>query len=366
MVEELIKIVLESTPKFQSSEIDLPVSQTSLDSLDLIVVRVALEKAIGNEIPDHTWFGFKTIMDAISYCDSISPTILNRSEIVDNVAKRVISINMPNMAIEGLSENVLFRELGDVHWGLISRGMKRATNAIVDETGNRLYATFTRIQICSAPLSSFNENDELDLQAAIKSFGKGTFVTEVTSDSKVLRAMVMTTFSLREMEDNTRLFKSQPVGEIQGIPEYQVTPEFLNEYRLIKKDLTESHVVMGHSFNLTDEIIFESEYTLNPYYDINGVGLLYFAAYPTISDVCEARHCNIGRTSKWECDFSTVHRDIFYFANCNINDAVIYRLNSLEFIGESKVKILSALYRKRDMQIMARIFTVKESINSSS
>ena len=33
--------------------------------------------------------------------------------------------------------------------------------------------------------------------------------------------------------------------------------------------------------------LFEAEYKIVPYHDINGVGLLYFAAYPTISDICE-------------------------------------------------------------------------------
>ena len=39
-----------------------------------------------------------------------------------------------------------------------------------------------------------------------------------------------------------------------------------------------------------DAAIFDSEYEIVPFHDINGVGLLYFAAYPIISDICSLRY----------------------------------------------------------------------------
>jgi len=86
-------------------------------------------------------------------------------------------------------------------------------------------------------------------------------------------------------------------------------------------------------------LIFEVIYELNPYYDLNGVGLLYFAAYPTISDYCESKYFNnLAKIRRWENEYFTISRDIFYFANCNIEDRIIFHLNTYEFYSESKVK----------------------------
>ena len=53
-------------------------------------------------------------------------------------------LNMPQMALGGLSESWLFKELGDIHWRLITRGLGTPSHEIADANGERLYATFTR------------------------------------------------------------------------------------------------------------------------------------------------------------------------------------------------------------------------------
>ncbi|MCX6133018.1 MAG: phosphopantetheine-binding protein [Ignavibacteriales bacterium] len=348
----------------QLQDIDSPVRQTGLDSLDLVVVRVTLEKDFGLEIPDGDWFGFDSIGEAIQYCEQMG----SHREISQHIDQppslaRKYSINMPQMAISGLSENWLFKELGDIHWDLLFRGLGKCSSEVVDEDGNRLYATFARIQFCSASLSAYKENDEITIDAAIRRFGKGTFVSEAALKNTriALEARLMTCFASREMTDNTKLLKCQPSEQIRGIPEYATTPEFLNEYRLIKKGLSDQIDIAGHSFRVGDDYIYEREYTLNPYYDLNGVGLLYFASYPVIADFCESKYFNGGHgSSRWETDYSTSCRDVHYFANCNIEDSIIFRLNSHDSVADGKVKSASSLYRKSDMTLMARIFTVKD------
>jgi len=50
---------------------------------------------------------------------------------------------------------------------------------------------------------------------------------------------------------------------------------------------------------------------------------------------------------------------VFYLANCDSSDKIIYRLNSFEEEG-NYIKIQSSLYRQSDGKKMAKIFTVKE------
>ncbi len=54
---------------------------------------------------------------------------------------------------------------------------------------------------------------------------------------------------------------------------------------------------------------------------------------------------------------------VLYFANCNIEDNIVYVLNTYEFFGTNKVKMSSSLFREKDMTLMARIFTIKVKRN---
>jgi probable biosynthetic protein (TIGR04098 family) len=362
-VNNYFQLIKNALPSIEEGGLNVPVRETGIDSIDLVVIRVILEKFIGKEIPNVEWNNFKTIQQAIAYCRKHESGDLKFTEIENPVVTaREHEINMPQMANSALSENWLFKEIGDIHWELLSKGLNAKSAGIKDETGNRLYATFTRIRISGSPLYNFIENDYLMFQGQLMRFGLSTYISEVSFQNKnqSSKASLMTSFSTRDSIDNSKLFKSQPVSAKNQIPEYPSTPDILNDYRLLRKNLLESFSLSGEEFDLFAVPITEIKYNINPFYEINGVGLLYFASYPIISDKCESDYFNsTGNYGQWESKFYTTDRDIFYFANCNIDDSILYRLNNFEFIRENKVKLFSSLYRSSDMTLMAHIFTIK-------
>jgi probable biosynthetic protein (TIGR04098 family) len=98
--------------------------------------------------------------------------------------------------------------------------------------------------------------------------------------------------------------------------------------------------------------LFETEYEIIPFHDVNGVGLLYFASYPVISDICSLRYA---------ADFaacSTISRDIFYFANADIRDTLVFRIHRWEQSGTT-LDIETSLSRKSDGRPMAYLLTNK-------
>lgn len=333
--------------------------------IDLVTIRVEFERALEFTISDKDWLSFQSFYDVIEYCDKNQkpPTIEENKPLKP---EEVLQINMPQMAIHSLSENWLFKKIGSKHWTLLCDGLGTKSNEIQDELENRLYATFVRIRIeINSSLSQFIENEELALNSSINRYGNGLYFSNVklyTNRDNRITAKLMTSFARRSGHGNKGLAKSQPFVSNNLIEGLKEMPEFGNEYRLLKRKKQEKLILNNFEFRIKEEILFEKEYKLNPYYDLNGVGLLYFASYPIINDFCEAFFANEKYAknvkNRWEENYFTQARDILYYSNCDIHEVIVYRLHSIEFI-EDKVLTYSSLNRKSDNKKMADLFTIK-------
>jgi probable biosynthetic protein (TIGR04098 family) len=262
--------------------------------------------------------------------------------------ERRYDLNMPQMALGALSEAWLFRELGDLHWTLISQGLRAPSSQMSDANGARLYATFTRLRWSGTEaLKAFAENDHVSAQARIKRFGAGVFFGDITlaSETKRIDVQLMSSFTKRSSSSsNLSLLKGQPqVPADCPIPLLEELPPFAQQYRQLRAVAR-------------DTVLFEHEYRILPYHDINGVGLLYFAAYPTINDLCEMHY--FAEDPEWCMHSSTLSRDIHYYGNCNLSDRIIYRLHDVANEG-SKVTLISSLTRASDSTVIATLITTK-------
>ncbi|HEY3371644.1 MAG TPA: Pnap_2097 family protein [Prolixibacteraceae bacterium] len=360
-MKQYLKILQREIPKVSEEDLYTPIINTDIDSLDLVVLRVALEKHFNLEVTDILWYQFQTLAEAIEYFHTNRKVIQADFELEKVPIGLVdsIEIRMPQMANSALSENWLLKYLGDIHWQLISKGFNKKSSEFKDDAGNRLYATFVRVNYCVSPLNQFSENETIEFTAGIEGFGNHSFLSSIRANcnQNKINATLMTTFSVRENGDNDKINKCEPKERTNQIGQLSKTPSFLNEYWLLRKGLIDHISTNFGEFSITDEPSFEWEYNINPFYDINGVGLLYFAAYPIIADTCFFEYYPNHRV------LTTIYRDIFYFANCNSTDKIIFKLNNIEQNG-SQVKSLVSLFRKSDHQMLARILTVKQMIGS--
>ena len=265
------------------------------------------------------------------------------------LSTRNYSINMPQMALGGLSESWLFKELGDIHWRMISDNLGQPSHLLVDAKGDRLYATFTRLQVVSsAPLVRVSENSRGTATGRLRRFGTGVFFGEIDIALErdwTASARLMSSFTKRSRAaSNASLLKGQPIiPETCPVPVIDVLPDFGQEHRQ-RRSLAPASP------------LFSCEYEIIPYYDINGVGLLYFATYPMINDICELKFMERGLD--WALDSSTVKRDVFYFGNCDLSDRIVYRVHVSE-AGADSIRIESSLSRSSDNLLMAYIVTEK-------
>lgn len=123
-------------------------------------------------------------------------------------------------------------------------------------------------------------------------------------------------------------------------------------------------VLANEKFAASKDLIFETTYAMNPYLDLNGVNPLYFAAYPMISDLCELEFIEHKRpdlsVNRWPFVASTLARDVYYYGNCDLDDHIVFGVNSFSFDAGGRCKIATSLFRESDRQLIANIFTVKE------
>ncbi|MBN8669851.1 MAG: hypothetical protein J0L80_04135 [Chitinophagales bacterium] len=277
------------------------------------------------------------------------------------LVQRKQEIKLPQMANKALSENWLLKEIGDVHWELLSKGLESKSSGITNAAGDRLCAAFVRINYRTSQLNHYLENEVIDIQGSINRYGDSTYFSEITGycADKIFKANLMSCFSLLSTGSNKQICKSVPVTAVNHINKLAKIPMLFCSYCSIKK-ATQQVVSNGmHSFYINDDIVDERSYEINHYQDINGVGLLYFASYPIISDHCVNSYLREESNLQYS-KYHTTYRDILYYANCDANDTVIHRLNNIS-ITDNLVKTVVSIYRSSDMKMIAQILTVKEA-----
>lgn len=335
----LRQIIQEEIPDAQ--DFSLPLADLAIDSFGLIVLRGRIEAALGQPVSDDAWDAVETLDDILALSANEVQASSPRPAMME---RRRFAINMPQMAMEGLSESWLLKELGDMHWSMITRGLGSPSSALCDGSGHRLYATFTRINYTlSRPLRAIGENTSLELMGKIVRFGAGTFVSDIALVHVDVqgKARLMSNFSRRGETTNTSLLKGQPtIPPDCPIPDVP-PPKFMLEYR-------------DRRAATVPPALFETDYEIIPFHDINGVGLLYFASYPIISDICSLRH---------DADFaarSTISRDICYFANADPRDVLVFRIHKWEQSGAT-LTAETSLSRRSDGRLMAYVTTSKSN-----
>lgn len=268
---------------------------------------------------------------------------------------------MPATVAGCLSENRLFHELGHVHWLRLFEHLEVPSDDYVDAHNRRIHPTFARIRIeATRPLHALQENDLMLMSNHMLHLADGNAISQTSIEHGCLslHATCLTIDAVRK--DSNQDLTRDPIlhsATIQG------DTDFEQYHRCLRRGSINTHTLLSHRFTPGHNVIFETIYTINPHYDINGVNLLYFATYPTIHDVCEHQymhaHCPHLVAGDWARTASTLARDVFFFRDCSVEDRVVVRLYDVKPIRPDRVAFHSCLYRESDEKLMAILFTIK-------
>ena len=302
---ELRSLIAELT-RARPDAIDLavPMERQGLDSLQLIILRERLESNLAVVFSDEEWMTLDTPARVLALVTSQTRTHASASTRHWTTAD--LEIGMPLTGRNNLAETPLLQYLGDQRWRHISALVGLPSREIVDDAGERLYATFFYVEIAFSlrrPMSSFGENDRLTVFSSMARYGTSmvdgisylvpesasTDVRALTLDQAVgagIPAVRMSNIFVKQFAGAQWLKKGRPAHP--GFLTIPALPDPPDSYESTKDaERNGTFDMPGSEWTpLTDGPVHR-DYKLVPDRDLNGAGLVYFANYPMFLDICE-------------------------------------------------------------------------------
>ncbi len=82
-------------------------------------------------------------------------------------ADDTIILGMPHLAIGGISETWLLKELGHRHWQMLAQAAGRSVPDFQDSDGRAVYAAFNAVSLRNLDLAAAQENDPLGIASEL-------------------------------------------------------------------------------------------------------------------------------------------------------------------------------------------------------
>jgi probable biosynthetic protein (TIGR04098 family) len=274
----------------------------------------------------------------------------------------------------GLSENWLLRRCGDLHWRRVHLALGAEAvppGGLLGPDGGALYPTFVAIRCrYDVPFCEVRLGDRLASQVAESHFGRTFFHGRVTFARGAARLVVelLTTFTERVHDGSNELHRAEAPGEPgPDSNPLEAPPPLLTLAQAVRHGDLSSFERRGFrtpAFARGWPPSASGE--PSPYVDFNGVGLLYFAAYPTLADALERRIVRrfalADDARDWASATSTVARDVFYHRNLDLGQGIVAQLVRFDR-SQDRYLLHTVLSTRRGGIRLADVFTVKQIID---
>ena len=305
--------------------------------------------------------------------------------------ERSFVVGMPHMVPGQLSEVELLKLLGDAQWHSISSILKLPSVGIVNDHGERLYASFISLDLSFSKRTptDFGEGTTINVLHSSRFYSRrfveGFFCFDDTPvpksatkdidtkeqlEASGLPWLYVTNAFVTREESNLRLRTFAPVGSDYG-SEFttEVTPAGIRDHEEVER--TGNLVLPGMALAtpVATKPSEETLYEIIPESDLNGAGLLYFARYIAVANYGERlflrRRSSVELSTPLTRYLATTRRRIFYYANANENDSVKIRISafvsrpddsfgSTTTVAPLQFHFVTELRRQSDGVVMAR------------
>lgn len=232
-----------------------------------------------------------------------------------------VTVGMPQLALNGLSELWLAKECGHRHWLMLAELFRQRSPDFRDSEGATLYATFTGFSLSGARLHHVAEHDRLEISGSIARISRTQYLSVQTihaNGTPIGAVTLQSIFLKRATEgDNLSVLRASPHPAPRFAPVPTADAPFASLCQRFRRNDWEEHRTFRRDRRHPDgEVVVDP----CPTVDFNGAGFLYFASFLTIMDRADWA---LERTAG--AGWVTTGRELFYYGNINPGDRVIVR-----------------------------------------
>lgn len=232
---------------------------------------------------------------------------------------------MPHLALGGLSENWLLKECGHHHWQLLAQRHGRRVPDFREGTANA-YAAFTSIRVTDLAPTDIGENAAFSLHSELCAAGHARHYSRHTLRAGGKRRGTVEMLSAFVRRDrpgsNHRVLRAHPGG---------VTGDAAAPGSHLLATAAARLVEAGRQFRAGEwqrdgfhpddrRLLGEFPFLPCPSTDFNGAGFLYCASFQSMLERAEWHWFRQPRPAQ------TLGREIHFFGNLDVGDAVLIRL----------------------------------------
>lgn len=222
-----------------------------------------------------------------------------------------VLLGMPHLALNGLSETWLLKELGHRHWLHLARMTGRDVPSFRDTQGHVVYAAFRSVELTDADLARARENDVLHIHTALSRISRTQVRSrhELVIDGLPIGAVTMISVFVHRNGGSSNHTVARV--EIDGLPamEGESAPPASSGQRPTPPQGP------GKRW----------DFTPCPSQDFNGAGFLYFTSFPAFVDRAEW-----AIDAQWACHAVTRVREVAYHANLDPGEAICLHLVDIQ------------------------------------
>ena len=263
----------------------------------------------------------------------------------------VILLGMPHLAIGGISETWLLKELGHRHWHLLARAAGRSVPDFRDLDGRDVYAAFNAVSLRDLDLTAARENDRLEILSGLGRLSRTQFRSVhklYLGESPIGSVELISVFVKRTVTGRNRSIVRVDIAGLPPIAPSEDAARLANDAAAVRSDAWTTH--MGFA-RVDARPLFRHEINPCPAQDFNGAGFLYCATFQAFVDRAEWEFWHEANLPP-----STVRREIIFRGNIEVGERVAVCLVSVKET-EDGFKHWCRVRRVEDDQILADVFT---------
>jgi len=126
--ERVIAMISRECPAFSAADMQTPFDRLGIDSVGMLMIHTSVEEATDNVFDNRRWDDIVTPADLVNALRAATTGDSSRRQAATADERRSCLLNMPQMALGGLSERWLFTELGDMHWSILANAFDRPSH----------------------------------------------------------------------------------------------------------------------------------------------------------------------------------------------------------------------------------------------